>query len=80
MSFVPASITTTFGLMLDHIATKANEHLRCRLAADTAIDVRLTRKNPPYFGSSHESVIESPMKPTRSSFIDAGTVLRFSSL
>jgi len=32
------------GMKLDHVGIHANQHLGCRLAADTAIHIRLFRK------------------------------------
>ncbi len=41
MSFVPARMTTAFGLERDHVGPEPDEHLRRRLAADAAPDVGL---------------------------------------
>ena len=38
-SFVPARITTTARLEIDDVCTKANQHLRRGLPANTAIDI-----------------------------------------
>src|SRR5262245_32871045 len=36
----------SFRLEVNHVGAKTDEHLRCRLPADTAIDIRLARKEP----------------------------------
>ena len=51
-----------FGLQVDHILAKTNQHLRRGLSADAAVDVRLARK---IFVEMPQSVMESPKKTTR---------------
>jgi hypothetical protein len=46
MSLVPASRTSTFGVVRQDVGTKADEHLWGRLAADVSIQIPPARKEP----------------------------------